>query len=77
MRTGSASPVPFSPEPSTANAQGLILRFVDAYPVETDAAKKPRKLRKASGGKSSVTKSKASSSPSGSGADDRVITLRL
>jgi hypothetical protein len=77
MRTGSASPVPFSPEPSTANAQGLILRFVDAYPVAKEVSQKPRKLRNAQGRKTAVGKSKSSSNPSDSGADDRVITLRL
>lgn len=77
MRTGSASPVPLSPEPSTANAQGLILRFVDAYPAEAGAEKKTRKLRKAPARKTRGTKSKTSSSFSASGADDAVITLRL
>lgn len=75
MRTGSASPVPLSPEPSTANAQGLILRFVDAYPAE--AEKKTRKLRKAQAGKARATKSRTSPGASEPGADDWVITLRL
>jgi hypothetical protein len=77
MRTGSASPVPFSPEPSTADAHGLILRFVDAYPVEKELSQRPRKLRKAQGSRTAVVKAKASAISSDSGADDSVITLRL